>query len=68
MQGGSFAYISPVLAIAAQIKATNTFASDHERFLVRLAPAHTSGLGAMTQDMLGAPAWLPLICADKFCF
>jgi hypothetical protein len=35
VQGGSFAYISPVLAIAAQIKATHTFASDHERFLVR---------------------------------
>lgn len=34
IQGGSFAYISPVLAIAGQIKATHTFASDHERFLV----------------------------------
>eukprot|EP00882_Tetradesmus_deserticola_P003909 GHRQ01004134.1.p1 GENE.GHRQ01004134.1~~GHRQ01004134.1.p1 ORF type:complete len:143 (+),score=30.74 GHRQ01004134.1:206-634(+) len=42
VQGGSFAYISPVLAIAAQIKATHTFASEQERFLVG---ASTSTLG-----------------------
>ncbi|KAI8476384.1 MAG: permease family-domain-containing protein [Monoraphidium minutum] len=33
VQGGSFAYISPTLAITAQIKATMLFASEHDRFI-----------------------------------
>jgi nucleobase transporter 1/2 len=37
IQGGSFAYINPVLAIAGQIKATRTFDSDQDRFLVSSA-------------------------------
>lgn len=38
LQGGSFAYISPVLAVAAQIQASQTFETGHDRFLVRWAP------------------------------
>lgn len=33
VQGGSFAYISPVLAITAQIKGAYVFSSERERFL-----------------------------------
>ncbi|KAL4431929.1 hypothetical protein ABPG77_000196 [Micractinium sp. CCAP 211/92] len=33
VQGGSFAYISPVLAVAAQIQASQTFETGHDRFL-----------------------------------
>lgn len=33
IQGGSFAYISPALAITGQIKASMTFPSEHARFL-----------------------------------
>ncbi|GBF96299.1 nucleobase-ascorbate transporter-like [Raphidocelis subcapitata] len=32
VQGGSFAYISPALAVTAHVKATMQFASEHERF------------------------------------
>ncbi|GAB4815990.1 hypothetical protein N2152v2_003036 [Parachlorella kessleri] len=33
VQGGSFAYITPALAIAGTIQTTMTFESDHDRFL-----------------------------------
>lgn len=41
LQGGSFAYISPVFALAASIQGSMTFDSDHDRFIVstRAAPA-----------------------------
>lgn len=34
MQGGSFAYLQPAFAIIAQVQATNTFATEHDRFVV----------------------------------
>jgi nucleobase transporter 1/2 len=34
VQGGSFAYLAPVLTIAAGIQNSQTFDSDHDRFLV----------------------------------
>lgn len=46
VQGGSFAYISPVLAIAAQIKATHTFASDHDRFLFTMREVQGGIIGS----------------------
>lgn len=33
IQGGSFAYLQPAFAIIAQIQATKTFPSEHERFV-----------------------------------
>ena len=33
IQGGSFAYLTPAFAIIAQIKASHTFASEHDRFV-----------------------------------
>ena len=37
LQGGSFAYISPVLAITVSVQASMTFETEHERFLVSAA-------------------------------
>eukprot|EP00878_Enallax_costatus_P034925 GHUV01038874.1.p1 GENE.GHUV01038874.1~~GHUV01038874.1.p1 ORF type:complete len:186 (+),score=4.15 GHUV01038874.1:191-748(+) len=46
IQGGSFAYISPIVAIAGQIKATQTFANDHECFLVTMREVQGGIIGS----------------------
>ncbi|KAF8056380.1 NAT1 [Scenedesmus sp. PABB004] len=45
-QGGSFAYIAPLLAVAGQIKATQTFASEHDRFLFTMREVQGGIIGS----------------------
>lgn len=46
VQGGSFAYISPVLALTAQIQVANTFEGEHERFLYTMRVVQGGVIGS----------------------
>ncbi|KAI7844268.1 hypothetical protein COHA_002066 [Chlorella ohadii] len=62
VQGGSFAYLSPVLTIAAGIQATQTFSSDHDRFLYTMRVLQGGIIGsaliALGLALLGIFYWL----------
>lgn len=62
VQGGSFAYLSPVLTIAAGIQNTMSFASDHDRFLYTMRVLQGGIIGsaliALGLALLGIFYWL----------
>lgn len=62
VQGGSFAYISPVLAITASIQASMTFENEHERFLYTMRTLQGGIIGsaliALGLALFGIFLWL----------